>query len=223
MTFIKISVASLPVYASRMLRSSNGWYWFDEISYMSSGCKTFATGPFNMKEHAIITIFAHCGVSYGGGDAYSIGAITVMKAYYKQTLRAAPRDKVICSDGKNVVPGVWKDLDKISEFSERIRSGSWVGATGKALKDVVAVGIGGSFLGPLFVHTSLQTDPEAITCAKGRQLRFLANADPIDVAKAIAGLNPKTTLGWWQKHNYVLSAALNAGTTFMGVLLFFAL
>lgn len=43
-------------------------------------------GPFNMKEHVIITIFANCGVSFGGGDAYSIGAITVMKAYYKQNL-----------------------------------------------------------------------------------------------------------------------------------------
>lgn len=43
-------------------------------------------GPFNMKEHVIITIFANCGVSYGGGDAYSIGAITVMKTYYKQSL-----------------------------------------------------------------------------------------------------------------------------------------
>lgn len=43
-------------------------------------------GPFNMKEHVIITIFANCGVSYGGGDAYSIGAIAIMKAYYKQSL-----------------------------------------------------------------------------------------------------------------------------------------
>lgn len=47
---------------------------------------TLNPGPFNMKEHVIITIFANCGVSFGGGDAYSIGAITVMKAYYKQTL-----------------------------------------------------------------------------------------------------------------------------------------
>lgn len=59
----------------------------------------------------------------------------------------APRDAVIQSDGNNVVPDVWKVLDKIREFSERVRSGSWVGATGKALKDVVAIGIGGSFLG----------------------------------------------------------------------------
>ncbi|KAG7943936.1 hypothetical protein I3843_15G071600 [Carya illinoinensis] len=106
----------------------------------------------------------------------------------------ASRDAVIQSDGKNVVPEVWKVLDKIWEFSERVRSGSWVGATGKALKDVIAVGIGGSFLGPLFVHTALQTEPEAIESARGRQLHFLANVDPIDVARNITGLNPETTL-----------------------------
>ncbi|KAB1220580.1 Glucose-6-phosphate isomerase, cytosolic 2 [Morella rubra] len=106
----------------------------------------------------------------------------------------APRDAVIQCDGKNVVPEVWKVLDKIQEFSERVRSGSWVGATGKALKDVIAVGIGGSFLGPLFVHTALQTEPDAMECARGRQLRFLANVDPVDVARNIAGLNPETTL-----------------------------
>ncbi|XP_020590231.1 glucose-6-phosphate isomerase, cytosolic isoform X2 [Phalaenopsis equestris] len=108
-------------------------------------------------------------------------------------LRAA-RDSVIHSDGRNVVPDVWNVIEKINNFSERVRSGSWVGATGKTLKDVVAVGIGGSFLGPLFVHTALQTDPEAAEFAKGRQLRFLANVDPVDVARNITGLNPETTL-----------------------------
>ncbi|KAK4390689.1 Glucose-6-phosphate isomerase, cytosolic [Sesamum angolense] len=106
----------------------------------------------------------------------------------------APRDSVINSDGKNVVPDVWQVLDKIKDFSERVRSGAWVGATGKVLKDVIAIGIGGSFLGPLFVHTALQTDTEAAEFAKGRQLRFLANVDPIDVARNITGLNPETTL-----------------------------
>ncbi|GKV04829.1 hypothetical protein SLEP1_g16933 [Rubroshorea leprosula] len=106
----------------------------------------------------------------------------------------ASRDEVICSDGKNVVPDVWNVLDKIRDFSERVRSGSWVGATGKALKDVIAIGIGGSFLGPLFVHTALQTDPEAMECAKGRQLRFLANVDPTDVVRSTVGLKPETTL-----------------------------
>lgn len=106
----------------------------------------------------------------------------------------APRDAVINSDGKNVVPDVWQVLDKIREFSEKVRNGSWVGVTGKPLTDVVAIGIGGSFLGPLFVHTALQTELEAAECARGRQLRFLANVDPVDVARNITGLNPETTL-----------------------------
>ncbi|KAK8941491.1 Glucose-6-phosphate isomerase, cytosolic 1 [Platanthera zijinensis] len=108
-------------------------------------------------------------------------------------LRAA-KDSVICTDGRNVVPDVWNVLEKIGDFAKRVRNGSWVGETGKPLKDVVSVGIGGSFLGPLFVHTALQTDPEAAESAKDRQLRFLANVDPVDVARSIVGLNPETTL-----------------------------
>uniref|UniRef100_A0A0D9WP04 Glucose-6-phosphate isomerase n=1 Tax=Leersia perrieri TaxID=77586 RepID=A0A0D9WP04_9ORYZ len=106
----------------------------------------------------------------------------------------APRDEVIKSDGVNVVPEVWGVKDKIKQFSETFRSGSWVGATGKSLTNVVSVGIGGSFLGPLFVHAALQTDPEAAESAKGRQLRFLANVDPVDVARSIKDLDPETTL-----------------------------
>ncbi|CAD6266858.1 unnamed protein product [Miscanthus lutarioriparius] len=106
----------------------------------------------------------------------------------------APRDAVINSDGVNVVHEVWSVKDKIKEFSDTFRSGSWVGATGKPLTNVVSVGIGGSFLGPLFVHTALQTDPEAAECAKGQQLRFLANVDPVDVARSIKDLDPETTL-----------------------------
>ncbi|KAL1546732.1 glucose-6-phosphate isomerase [Salvia divinorum] len=106
----------------------------------------------------------------------------------------APRGSVINSDGKNVVPDVWQVLDKIKDFSDRVRSGAWVGATGKALTNVIAIGIGGSFLGPLFVHTALQTDPEAAPLASGRKLHFLANVDPIDVARNITGLDPETTL-----------------------------
>ncbi|XP_047982698.1 glucose-6-phosphate isomerase, cytosolic [Salvia hispanica] len=106
----------------------------------------------------------------------------------------APRGSVINSDGKNVVPDVWQVLDKIKDFSDRVRSDAWVGATGKPLTNVIAIGIGGSFLGPLFVHTALQTDPEAAQLASGRKLHFLANVDPIDVARNITGLNPETTL-----------------------------
>ncbi|KAL0017198.1 hypothetical protein SO802_004267 [Lithocarpus litseifolius] len=101
----------------------------------------------------------------------------------------ASRDAVIQSDGKNVVPEVWSVLDKIKDFSERVHRGSWVGASGKVLKDVVAVGISGSFLGPLFVHTALQTAKILLSSPCN-----LANVDPIDVARNITGLNPETTL-----------------------------
>ena len=85
-------------------------------------------------------------------------------------------------------------LDKIKDFSDKVRDGEWLGATGKPLTSVVAVGIGGSFLGPLFVHTSLRTCPEAAMGSRGRQLRFLANVDPVDVARSLNGLDPETTL-----------------------------
>ncbi|CAN1126923.1 Glucose-6-phosphate isomerase, cytosolic [Linum perenne] len=125
----------------------------------------------------------------------------------------APRDAVVKSDGKNVVPDVWTVLDQIKDFSEKVRNGSWVGATGKPLTDVISVGIGGSFLGPLFVHTALQTvfqniyHMEELFTGRSSQIRRLAskqkdvncdcnlaNVDPIDVARNIAGLNPETTL-----------------------------
>lgn len=62
----------------------------------------------------------------------------------------------IMVEGRDVVPDVWEVLDKIKTFSDKVRNGEWLGVTGKPLKKVVAVGIGGSFLGPLFVHTALR-------------------------------------------------------------------
>lgn len=106
----------------------------------------------------------------------------------------ARRDEKIYADGVNVVPEVWEVLDKIKDFTDKVRSGEWKGATGEELTDVVAIGIGGSFLGPLFAHTALRTDQEASGLAYGRQLRFLANVDPVDVARALNGLRQETTL-----------------------------
>lgn len=59
-------------------------------------------------------------------------------------------------EGQNVVKDVWEVLDKIKGFSDKVRNGEWLGVTGKPLTNVVAIGIGGSFLGPLFVHTALR-------------------------------------------------------------------
>nr|ABH11438.1 cytosolic glucose-6-phosphate isomerase [Pyrocystis lunula] len=106
----------------------------------------------------------------------------------------APRDAVINVDGSNVVPEVWKVLDAMKAFSDKVRSGEWKGYTGKPLTDVVCIGIGGSYLGVEFVFEALKTDPEAEAAAKGRRLRFLANVDPIDVKRALEGLSAETTL-----------------------------
>ena len=106
----------------------------------------------------------------------------------------APEGRQIFVDGKDVVPDVHDVLKKIKAFTEKVRNGEWVGATGKPLTNVVAVGIGGSFLGPLFVHTALRTNQEAAEEARGRQLRFLANVDPVDVARSLNGLDQETTL-----------------------------
>ena len=66
--------------------------------------------------------------------------------------------------------------------------------TGAALTDVVSIGIGGSYLGPEFVAEALRTDPRASTAAAGRRLRFLATVDPVDVSRALDGLDARTTL-----------------------------
>lgn len=99
-------------------------------------------------------------------------------------------------DGVDVVPAVHGVLDRIESFSARVRSGAWTGATGKALKDVVSIGIGGSYLGVEFVNEALRRDIAGggAAAAEGRRLRFLANVDPVDVARALEGLDPETTL-----------------------------
>jgi glucose-6-phosphate isomerase len=69
-----------------------------------------------------------------------------------------------------------------------------VGATGKKLTTVISIGIGGSYLGPEFVFEALRTDSHGSVAAAGRTLKFLANVDPVDVSRAIAGCDPETTL-----------------------------
>lgn len=115
------------------------------------------------------------------------------RAVLHVALRAKANERILV-DGENVVPGVHRVLERIRVFSEEIRSGARRGATGEMLTDVVAIGIGGSSLGPEFVHESLRTDPTAAAAAKGRRLRFLANVDPIDITRALEGLDPARTL-----------------------------
>lgn len=119
--------------------------------------------------------------------------VTEDRAVLHVALRAAA-DEVIELDGENVVPAVHEVLGRIKAFSDKVRAGQWTGATGKPLTDVVAVGIGGSYLGPEFVYEALRTDKACAEAADGRRLRFLANVDPIDVTRALEGYDPETTL-----------------------------
>lgn len=84
------------------------------------------------------------------------------------TALRAPREESIIVDGRDVVPDIWEVLDKIKDFTDKVRDGAWLGVSGKPLTNVVAIGIGGSFLGPEFVHVSLQFDSNCQWQAKGR-------------------------------------------------------
>ncbi|NQD37492.1 glucose-6-phosphate isomerase [Permianibacter sp. IMCC34836] len=108
-------------------------------------------------------------------------------------LRANASDRYTI-DGHNVVPDVLAARERIRKFAEEVRTGKWLGTTGKPLRNVIAVGIGGSYLGTSFVAEALRTEPKCAAAAEHRRLRFLANIDPIDLARATHDLNPEETL-----------------------------
>jgi|YelNatPaOPRAMG01_1025707.scaffolds.fasta_scaffold27310_2 glucose-6-phosphate isomerase len=119
--------------------------------------------------------------------------VTERRAVLHTALRAE-RNASLVVDGTDVVRDVWRVLDHVREFSERVRSGEHRGATGKPLRSVIAVGIGGSYLGPDFVHEAFRTDPEAFEAARGRHLHFLSNVDPVDIKRCTQDLSAEETL-----------------------------
>lgn len=100
-----------------------------------------------------------------------------------------PRSSQLVSDGADVVPAVHEVLDKMRGFSERVRSGGWLGATGKRIRHVVNIGIGGSDLGPLMAYRALAASrhPE-ITC------HYVSNVDPAHMLDTVKPLDPAETL-----------------------------
>ena len=103
-------------------------------------------------------------------------------------LRSEPTDEIVV-DGENVVPEVHKVLKQIEAFSGNIRAGTLKGFTDKPLKNIVAIGIGGSFLGPEFVYEALRYDETCKQASQGMTLKFLANVDPTDFFRATDGLD----------------------------------
>ncbi|HTK06145.1 MAG TPA: glucose-6-phosphate isomerase [Ktedonobacteraceae bacterium] len=114
--------------------------------------------------------------------------ITEDRAVLHVALRA-PRDQMIIVDGENVVPDVYAVLDKMANFANRVRSGEWKGYTGKRIRAIVNIGIGGSDLGPYMAYDALKhyADRE-LTC------RFVSNVDGTDIVEATHDLDPEETL-----------------------------
>ena len=114
--------------------------------------------------------------------------ITEKRAVLHTALRA-PRNASIIVDGKNVVPEVHAVLDHMADFANRIRSGEWKGHTGKRIRNVINVGIGGSDLGPVMAYEALRFYSD-----RAMTFRFVSNVDGTDFAEAVVDLDPAETL-----------------------------
>ncbi|MEU0672454.1 glucose-6-phosphate isomerase [Streptomyces sp. NPDC006172] len=105
------------------------------------------------------------------------------------TALRAPRDAVIEVDGRNVVPAVHAVLDKMADFAGRVRSGEWTGHTGRRIRNVVNIGIGGSDLGPAMAYEVLRAYTD-----RSLTFRFVSNVDGADLHEATRDLDPAETL-----------------------------
>jgi glucose-6-phosphate isomerase len=114
--------------------------------------------------------------------------VTEKRAVLHVALRA-PKGESIIVDGENVVPGVHAVLDRMAEFSDKIRSGTWKGHTGKRIRNVINIGIGGSDLGPVMAYEALKYYSD-----RGLTFRFVSNVDGTDFAEATRDLDPAETL-----------------------------
>lgn len=114
--------------------------------------------------------------------------VTEDRAVLHTALRA-PADAVVEVDGENVVPAVHEVLDKMAAFSGQVRSGEWTGFTGRRIKNVVNIGIGGSDLGPAMAYEALRAFTD-----RDLTVRFVSNVDGADLHEAVRDLDPAETL-----------------------------
>jgi glucose-6-phosphate isomerase len=114
--------------------------------------------------------------------------VTENRAVLHVALRA-PKDASIIVDGKNVVPQVHAMLDKMADFADRVRSGEWKGHSGKRIRNVVNIGIGGSDLGPVMAYEALKYYSD-----RAMTFRFVSNVDGTDFVEATRDLDPAETL-----------------------------
>ena len=119
------------------------------------------------------------------GDAINVSE---KRAVLHVALRA-PREASILHQGRNVVPEVHAVLDRMADFADRLRSGTWKGHTGKRIRNVINIGIGGSDLGPVMAYEALRH-----YSARDVNFRFVSNVDGTDFAEAVRDLDPAETL-----------------------------
>jgi glucose-6-phosphate isomerase len=114
--------------------------------------------------------------------------VTEKRAVLHVALRA-PRGATILVEGQNVVPEVHAVLDRMADFSDRVRGGVWKGHTGKSIRNVINIGIGGSDLGPVMAYEALK-----YYSSRALTFRFVSNVDGTDFAEAVHDLDPAETL-----------------------------
>jgi len=105
------------------------------------------------------------------------------------TALRAPRDAEVIVDGENIIPAVHDVLDRMSAFSDSVRSGEWKGYTGKPIKNIVNIGIGGSDLGPVMAYEALKPYTQ-----RDLKIVFVSNVDGTHIAEAVRDLDPEETL-----------------------------
>lgn len=140
--------------------------------------------------HLLLQLAQECGLrdridAMFRGDKINI---TEDRAVLHIALRA-PKDQVIEVDGNNVVPEVHAVLDKMTDFCNRVRKGDWKGHTGKPIRNIINIGIGGSDLGPVMAYEALKHYSD-----RSLTFRFVSNVDGTDFAEATHDLNPEETL-----------------------------
>jgi len=114
--------------------------------------------------------------------------VSEQRAVLHVALRA-PRGASIVVDGRNVVPEVHAVLDRMTEFADRVRAGAWLGHSGRRIRNVVNIGIGGSDLGPVMAYEALRFYSE-----RSLTFRFVSNVDGTDFAESVRDLDPAETL-----------------------------